>query len=85
MGRFQVEKHKGGVNAPFNNAVARVQTAIKDQPWNFGRWCGFLRGIPAYEIQSMIASAEKSENPGRRFNWLVKQYRVEEKERLSKC
>lgn len=81
MGRFQVVKKTGGVNAPFNDAVARVQKAIPDQPWTFGRWCGFLRGIPAYEIQSMIASAEKSGNPGRHFNWMVKQYREEQRAR----
>jgi hypothetical protein len=78
-GRFRVVKKTGGINAPFNDAVVRVHTAIKDQPWPFGRWCGFLWGIPAYEIQCMIASAEKAENPGRRFNWLVKQYREEQR------
>jgi len=77
--RFKVVKQKGGVNSPFNDAVDRVMKAIPDQKWSFGRWCGYLRNIPVFEIQSMIASAEKSDNVGRKFNWLVKDYKNNKK------
>jgi len=73
--RFKVEKKKGGVNSPFNDAVDRVMKAIPDQKWSFGRWCGYLRNVPVFEIQSMIASAEKDKNVGRKFHWLVRQYK----------
>ena len=77
--RFKVERQRGGINSPFNDAVERVRTTITDQNWPFARWCGYLRNIPPFEIQRMIGIAEKSKNPGRHFNWLVKDYRQNEK------
>lgn len=77
--RFQVVKKTGGVNSPFNEAVNRVKETIKDQDWTFSRWCGYLRNIPAIEIQGMIAIAEKNKNPGRHFHWLVKEYKKAQK------
>lgn len=75
MSRFEKKKTKGGINSPFNDAVARVKETIKDQGWSFGRWCGYLRNIPAWDIQQMIAVAEKDANPGRKFHWLVKEFK----------
>ncbi|MGZ8880288.1 MAG: hypothetical protein ACXW1N_08245 [Halobacteriota archaeon] len=79
MERFVVEKGRGGINSPFNEAVDQVMKAIPDQKWSFGRWCAYLRNIPVDEIHAMLTSALKSENVGRKLNWLIGQYREHEK------
>lgn len=83
MGRFKVEKKAGGVNSPFNDVVSQVVEKYSDQidartkkPWTFGRWCGYLRNIPEYEILRMMKDA--GNNP-RLFNWHVKEYKKEHK------
>ena len=75
--RFKVETKKGGVNSPVSDTVTRIIEAIPDQKWSFGRWCGHIKGVPLYEVNSMLATAKKSKNPGRHFNWLLKEYKKE--------
>jgi hypothetical protein len=77
LARFKVEKQKGGINSPFGEAIRNVMETIPDQKWTFGRWCGYLRNIPVYEINSMLASAKKNKNVGRMFNYLIKEYKHE--------
>lgn len=73
--RFLIQKNKGGVNSPFNDAVARVKETITDMNWSFGRWCGYLKNIPPCEIHSMLSSALQTKNTGKHFLWLVKEYK----------
>ena len=75
MSRYQVVKTTGGVNSEFNDAVDRARNAVTDVSWSFPRWCGYLKGIPAQKIHEMVASAQQSNNVGRRLFWLVKNYR----------
>jgi len=77
MGRFQVKKTTGGINSQFNDAVDQIMKAIPDQGWTFPRWCGYLKNIPADDLLSMLSSAKKARNPGAKMNWLVKQWRVD--------
>jgi hypothetical protein len=82
MGKYKVEKQKGGINSPFNDAVERVRTTITDQKWSFGRWCGYLKNIPPQTIHEMLGSAKGAKNVGKHFNWLVGEYRKEERKKL---
>lgn len=81
MGRFKVEKKRGGINSTFNDVVAQVIEKYPDQidvrtkePWSFGRWCGYLRNIPEHEILRMMKDAGGS---AKLFNWHVKEYKNE--------
>lgn len=76
---FTVKKIQGGINSEFNDAVERVRTSVTDTKWSFGRWCGYLKGIPAHKIHEFIGSAKQSDNVGRKFFWLVKSYRASDK------
>ena len=73
--RFQKKVTTGGINSEFNNAVDRARNAITDITWSFGRWCGYLRGIPAQKIHEFVAISNQSQNVGRKFFYLVRTYR----------
>lgn len=81
MQRFEKKKTRGGINGPFQEAVAQVMGEIKNvdpktgQEWSFGRWCGYLRNVPAYDILSFLQIAKKANHVGRHFNWQVKEYK----------
>jgi len=69
-----LEKKKGGLNSPFNDAVDQVMTFMRAKE-TFGYWCGRLRGIPAQEIHSMMSRAKEGTNRAALFNYLLKEYR----------
>lgn len=71
--RFKVVKQRE--RTPRQLAIDNVMETIKDQPWSFPRWSRHLKGIPPFEINSMLASAKGSKNVGKRFNWLVSEYK----------
>lgn len=76
MLRMPVRKAKtvGGINSPFNDAVAQAITFLgDDKPFRY--WCGKLRGMPVSEIHALMSKAKGGNRPAALFVYLLKQYR----------
>lgn len=71
-------KKTGGVNSPFNDAVAFV-VGFMGEPRKFGYWCGRLRGMDSQAIHGLLSQAKEGRNQRALFNFLLKRYRTEHK------
>lgn len=70
---------RSGVNSLFNDAVDRALDTMGEDKKRFAYWCGRLRGINPQLISLMAAKAKDGRNPAALFNWLLKEYRAQQR------